>query len=60
MLARNDQPNINGFNFAVNSIFNNPMVETANITPILPNDFLLLDTEFFFLLNGSQFLLLGA
>jgi hypothetical protein len=60
MLARNDQPNINNFNFGVNSVFNNPMVEIADITPILPDSFLLLDSEFFFLLDGTQFLLLGT
>lgn len=60
MLSRNDQPNISGFNFAVNSVFNSPAVEKANVTPILPNDFLLLDTDFFFLLDGSHFLLLGT
>jgi hypothetical protein len=59
MQARNDQPNINAFNFGVNSVFNNIQVEKADITPIVPNQFLLLDTEFFNLLDGSQFLLLG-
>lgn len=60
MQSRNDQPNINNFNFAVNSVFNNYFIEKANVTPILPNDFLLLDGEFFFLLDGTQFLLLGT
>lgn len=60
MQFRNDQPNINNFNFGVNSVFNNTMVGIADITPIVPNIFLLLDAEFFFLLDGSQFLLLGT
>jgi len=59
MQARNDQPNIDGFNFGVNSVFNSTNVEKADITPVVPNQFLLLDTEFFFLLDGTQFLLLG-
>ena len=60
MQVRNDQPNINAFNFGVNSVFNNVMVQKSDITPILPNDFLLLEGELFGLLDGSQFLLLGT
>lgn len=60
MLSRNDQPNINNFNFGVNSVFNNIEVGIADIVPIIPNAFLLLDNSFFFLLDGSQFLLLGT
>jgi predicted PurR-regulated permease PerM len=60
MQSRNDQPNINNFNFAVSSVFNNIQVGIANIVPIFPNAFLLLDTEFFFLLDGTNLLLLGT
>lgn len=32
----------------------------ADVVPIFPNAFLLLDTEFFFLLDGTNLLLLGT
>lgn len=60
MLSRNDQPYLDAFNFGVDSVFNNVQVVQAEVVPILPNQFLLLDTEFFFLLDGSSFLLLGT
>lgn len=62
MQHRNDQPNIDNFNFAVNSVFNNLQVEKANTIPILPNQFLLLDSplDFFLLLDGTDLLLLGT
>lgn len=60
MLTRNDQPLMDSFNFATDSVFNNVQVIKADVVPILPNDFLLLDSEFFFLLDGTQFLLLGT
>jgi hypothetical protein len=59
MLSRNDDPNIPNFNFATDSVFGNLQVEKASHAPILPNQFLLLDTEFFLLLDGSNFELLG-
>ena len=60
MLSRNDQPYLDKFNFGVDSVFNTPQVQKAEIIPILPNQFLLLDTEFFLLLDGSNLLLLGT
>jgi hypothetical protein len=60
MLTRNDQPYLDSFNFGVDSVFNNVQVTKSDVVPILPNEFLLLDTEFFFLLDGTQFLLLGT
>lgn len=60
MQYHNDQPNITNFNFGVDSVFNNIEVQKADITPILPNSFLLLDGEFFNLLDGTQLLLLGT
>lgn len=60
MLSRNDQPNIDGFNFGVDSVFNNINVIKANSIPILPNEFLLLDNTPFRLLDGTDFLLLGT
>ena len=60
MLTRNDQPFLSDFNFGVDSIFNNPYVMKSETIPILPNAFLLLDTEYLFLLDGSNFLLLGT
>jgi hypothetical protein len=60
MQFRNDHPNINNFNFSTDSVFNNIQMGTADVVPILPNAFLLLDTEYFFLLDGTNFLLLGT
>lgn len=62
MQTRNDQPDINNFNFGVDSVFNNIQVMKADVVPILPNSFLLLDSplDFLLLLDGSQFLLLGT
>jgi hypothetical protein len=60
MLTRNDQPYLDNFNFGVDSVFNNISVEAADVIPILPNQFLLLDTEFFLLLDGTNLLLLGT
>lgn len=59
MLSRNDQPYLDNFNFGMNSVFNSIQVVKANTIPILPNQFLLLNTEFLMLLDGSNFLLLG-
>ena len=59
MLSRNDQPNINAFNFGADSVFNNYGVTQAEIIPVIPNEFLLLDTENLNLLDGTMFLLLG-
>jgi len=62
MLSRNDQPYLDGFNFGMDSVFNNVQVTKADVTPILPNAFLLLDSpmDFLLLLDGSNFLLLGT
>lgn len=60
MQSRNDQPNIYGFNFGIDSVFNNPQVIKSNSTPILPNMFLLLNTMPLLLLDGTNFLLLGT
>lgn len=60
MLTRNDQPYLDGFNFSVDSVFNNVQVIKADTTPILPNEFLLLDGSPFLLLDGTFFLLLGT
>ena len=62
MQIRDDQPNIPRFNFSINSVFNNTNVGIAELTPILPNDFLLLESpiSFFLLLDGSNLLLLGS
>lgn len=57
MRSRNDQPGIINFNFAVDSVFVNQRAENSGI---VSNDFLLLDTEMFNLLSGTQFLLLGT
>ncbi len=59
MLSRNDQPYKSTFNFGTDSVFNNVQVIKADVVPILPNQFLLLDTEFFLLLDGTNMLLLG-
>lgn len=48
------------FNFGVDSVFDSPNVQKSKVIPILPNQFLLLDTEFFMLLDGENFLLLGT
>lgn len=58
MLARNDQPNIPNFNFAVNNVFNAMNAQTASNLPPSTNSFLLLNGTNFLLLNGSDFLLL--
>lgn len=60
MLPRNDQPYMVDFNFGVDSVMNNVQVMKADVIPIIPNQFLLLDSEFFMLLDGSNFLLLGT
>lgn len=60
MQTRLDQPNINEFNFGVDSVFNNIAVITADIIPVIPNAFLLLDNSDFLLLDGTQLLLLGS
>ena len=62
MQTRNDQPDITNFNFGVDSTFNNVQVIKADIIPILPNAFLLLDSplDFLLLLDGTQMLLLGT
>lgn len=74
MLVRNDQPggfgfnfgagsSFNaGFNFGVDSVFNSTEVMQAETIPILPNQFLLLDSplDFFLLLDGTDLLLLGT
>jgi hypothetical protein len=62
MLLRNDQPNIDNFNFGVDNVLNNLQFIKANSIPILPNAFLLLDSplDFFLLLDGTQLLLLGT
>lgn len=58
MLSRNDNPyTLFDFNFAVDSVFNN---QRAGNSGIVSNEFLLLDTEVFALLDGSDFLLLGS
>jgi hypothetical protein len=59
MLSRNDQPNINGFNFGTDSVLNNIQVMKADIIPVIPNAFLLLDGTDFLLLDGTELLLLG-
>jgi hypothetical protein len=58
MLSRNDQPNINDFNFAVDSVFNNANNIRAFIIPPSGNNFLLLDGSNFLLLDGTDFVLL--
>jgi hypothetical protein len=60
MQSRNDDPNINNFNFGTESVFNNIQVIKSNSTPILPNSFLLLNTMPLLLLDGTNFLLLGT
>lgn len=60
MLSRNDQPYGDSFNFLTDSVFNNIQVIKAETIPILPNNFLLLDSEDLLLLDGSFFLLLGT
>ena len=62
MLARNDQPYMADFNLGVDSVFNNVQVIKANTIPILPNQFLLLDSplDFFLILDGTDLLLLGT
>lgn len=57
MLSRNDQPYGFGFNFAVDNMFTNQQAGSSGITA---NDFLLLDGEMFYLLDGTNFLLLGT
>lgn len=60
MLSRNDQPYMSIFNFGIDSVFNSVPTVMAETIPILPNQFFLLDTENFNLLDGSSFLLLGT
>jgi hypothetical protein len=62
MQLRNDQPNVPGFNFSTFSLFNNMNVMLVEPVPILLNEFLLLPSplDFFLLLDGSEFLLLGT
>lgn len=61
MQTRNDQPFESLFNFGIDSVFNSISSIDAE-TPILPNNFLLLDSslDFFLLLDGSDLLLLGT
>ena len=56
MRSRSDQP-LPNFNFAVDSVFINERGENSGI---VQNDFLLLDSELFNLLDGTQLLLLGS
>lgn len=58
MLSRNDQPNIDNFNFGTESVFNSPQEYPANVNPPPGNSFLLLDNSNMLLLDGSFFLLL--
>lgn len=60
MLTRHDSPYKDSFNFATDSVFNNMEAHNNAMVPITPNEFLLLDTEFFFLLEGDNLLLLGT
>lgn len=59
MLSRNDNPNIPGFNFSTESVFNALMVIPASSAPPITGDFLLLDNSNFLLLDGTDLLLLG-
>jgi len=57
MRSRDDVPNIQNFNFAVDSVFTNQRASNSGLTS---NEFLLLDGEQFLLLDGTDFLLLGT
>lgn len=59
MLSRNDNPNIDGFNFSVDSVFYARISEVSSVVPPVENDFLLLDGTNFLLLDNTNFLLLG-
>lgn len=60
MQVRNDNPYMSDFNFAVDSVFNNVEVKKADVIPVIPNAFLLLDGSYFLLLDGTNLLLLGT
>ena len=60
MLSRSNQPNLNNFNFAVNSIFTITNEYPSSHTPIGTNLFLLALTEDFLLSDGTNFLLTGV
>jgi hypothetical protein len=61
MLSRNDNPNINGFNFGVDSVFNEPWSGIAFVPPPpIESDFLLTDGTNFLLTDGTNFLLAGT
>ena len=52
-----------GFNFGTDSVINNfPNTKESSTTPVLPNDFLLLQNppNNFLLLDGTPLLLLGT
>lgn len=58
MLCRNDNPyRLFDFNFAVDSVFTDQRAANSGIQQ---NDFLLLDSEMFYLLDGTNLLLLGT
>jgi hypothetical protein len=57
MLSRNDDPNIQNFNFGVDSVFNSQSEYPANALPPSGNAFLLSDGSNFLLSDGSNFLL---
>lgn len=59
MQYRDDQPNVNAFNFAVNSVFTASSLTPANNGPTPPLNFLLLDGTDFLLLDNTNLLLLG-
>lgn len=60
MLSRNDQPNIDHFNFGTDNVFLKGFTVPGNTSPIPGNSFLLLDGTPMLLLDGSFFLLLGS
>jgi hypothetical protein len=60
MRSHNDQPFLSDFNFGIDSVFNNTKVMRSDVVPVIPNAFLLLDGEYFFLLDGTNLLLLGT
>jgi hypothetical protein len=59
MQFHNDQPNINGFNFGVDTVFNNVSHEIASVIPP-SSSFFLLSTGDNFLLSTGDKLLLGG
>lgn len=58
MLSRNDPPNIDNFNFGVDSVFTNSIEYPSKALPLL-NVFLLLEHTGFLLLGGGELLLLS-